>query len=55
MAQLAVANDVTCASATDASDICMGSCRTLIDDVINNCDATDPVSEYLINSYLAGL
>ena len=55
MAQLAVGNDVTCASATDASEICMGPCRTLIDDVINNCDATDPVSENLKNSYLSGL
>ena len=41
-AQAALATDATCAAAfsngTDFSAICMGSCRTLFDNIISNCD-----------------
>ena len=39
-AQLDYASDLTCASATDPSVVCMGNCRTLIDNAISNCDNT---------------
>ena len=48
-AQAALATDVACtsaiATATDSSVICSGSCRSLINDIIDNCDAS--VSQYL--------
>ena len=43
-AQTALATDATCvaafSTATDFSAICMGSCRTLFDNIIRDCDAT---------------
>ena len=54
MATLALAADTACATATDAATVCMGNCRTLYDNVINNCD--DAVSECIashINGRLA--
>ena len=36
----ALESDTTCANATDANTVCMGTCRVLYDDIINNCDAT---------------
>ena len=48
-AEIDLSNDTTCLAgllAVNSSVICMGSCRTLIDDVINYCNGTDPtVSE----------
>ena len=42
-AQSSLMTDATCLAAisaeTDVETICMGSCRSLIDDIINNCDA----------------
>ena len=40
IAQLAFVSDSTCASATDAATLCMGTCRTYIDDIISKCDNT---------------
>ena len=50
-AQTALSSDLTCVSATDAATICLGGCRSLFDDIINNCDTT--VSEYsqLLTAY----
>ena len=39
-AQTALVNNPTCASAVDAATVCMGTCRTLYDDIISNCDDT---------------
>ena len=39
-ANLDYATDATCPGSTDPSVVCMGSCRTLIDNVISNCDNT---------------
>ena len=40
----ALNSDATCTAAlssgTDFSAICMGSCRTLFNNIINSCDAT---------------
>ena len=36
-AQTALFTDATCSS-TDAATVCMGTCRTLYDNVISNCD-----------------
>ena len=38
-AQTALFADATCNS-TDAATVCMGTCRTLYDSVISNCDNT---------------
>ena len=35
----ALGSSSTCAAATDANTICTGDCRSLLDDIINNCDA----------------
>ena len=42
-AQATLFTNATCLQAlsggTDVGTICMGSCRTLVNDIINNCDA----------------
>ena len=42
-AYAALGRDTTCttaiASSTDGTAVCMGFCRTLIDNIINNCGA----------------
>ena len=35
----ALGSDLTCAGATDAATICMGTCRTLYDNIISSCDS----------------
>ena len=37
-AQVDYSTDLTCAGATNASTLCMGNCRTLLDNIISNCD-----------------
>ena len=39
-AQTALATDLSCAAATDAATICIGTCRDLYADIIDNCNAT---------------
>ena len=40
MALSALGSDTTCINATDANTLCMGTCRGLYDNIINNCNAT---------------
>ena len=37
-AQADYTSDLTCLGATDVSTICMGNCRTLLDNIISTCD-----------------
>ena len=48
MAQAALAANTDCVTgSTNASTICMGTCRNLIDDIINNCNASVSEPKYL--------
>ena len=53
-AQTALATNTGCvaafATATDTSAICMGACRDLFDDIIDNCDAGVSHISYVSNS-----
>ena len=37
-AQSAYLNDTTCANTTDIANICNGTCRAMIDNIISICD-----------------
>ena len=53
MAQQAVLANPTCASSTDPSIVCMGTCRDVYDNIISNCDASVSGLNYLqLYSYL---
>ena len=39
MAVTTLESDTACANAMDVNTLCMGACRGLYDDVINNCNA----------------
>ena len=38
-AQLDYATNLMCAAATDTATLCMGDCRTLLDNVLSECDS----------------
>ena len=43
-ADIALASNTACATATDANTICTATCRDLYDGIIDNCNVT--VSDY---------
>ena len=53
MAQLALSSTSGCIGTTDPNIVCMGTCRSLYDTIINNCD--NEVSTTYMYTKLVGL